>query len=127
MRPSWKLTPILLGILLAASGVAAGHKDYPLALTVQEESNITSQHPTLHFGFAGGNGGGFFGNGVTKHVFATGSDNNAYDLVPQNRKDVVLPGTYQARFDGRLIHILVDKHELKMSIIEVKPLSAKNP
>lgn len=102
------------------SSAATAKKEYPLTIKVDEERNIENQHGSFHFGFAGSNGGGSYGHGVTKHVFAEGSDNNLYDLTPKDAKDFIVPGTYQARFDKREMIVLVNGREIKLFIVDVK-------
>jgi hypothetical protein len=117
-----KLTIAAL-VLLTCFATQAG-KSYPITLRVDEEKNIEDAHGHFHFGWhswtGGSSGGGAYGHGVTKHIFAEGSDHNAYDLVPKNRKDFIVPGTYSARFDKQNVIILVNGREIKTVIVEVK-------
>jgi hypothetical protein len=112
-------------LFLFGSVVLAGNKTYTVTLKVQEEQNIQSQYASMHFGWSGGNGGGAYGHKVSKHVFAVGTDNNAYDLIPTHQKDLLLPGSYQARFDKHNVILLVNGHEVKMLIVDVKTLPAE--
>lgn len=103
-------------LILAFAGTAVAKKTYSITLKVDEEKNIESQHSSFRFNRYRG----VYGHSVTTHIFATGSDGNAYDLVPKNRKDFVVPGTYDARFDKRNVILLVNGREIKTIIVEVK-------
>ena len=104
------------------SAVCYAKHSYPVTLTVVSEANVANKNisfSVVHL-FRGLRGG--LTHGVTTYVVATGTDGNAYELVPENKKVVVLPGEYSSRFDGKQMIILRDKKEVKMRIVDVKPI-----
>ena len=115
-------------VCLLAVGAGA-KKEYPLSLQVESEANMESQHPSFRFGFhswgGGSSGGGFFGHTVAKHIYAVGTDHNAYDFVPKDARDFIVPGIYPARFEKHDVVALVNGREIKLVIVEVKTVETK--
>jgi hypothetical protein len=110
----------VLAVLIFASGTTA-KKSYSITLKVQEEKSIENQHGALYFNRLGGS----YGHGVAVHIFAVGTDDNVYDLVPKDSKDFIVAGEYPARFDNRNLIVLVNRREIKLFIVDVKSLEAE--
>ncbi|MGC1493704.1 MAG: hypothetical protein WA798_20250 [Candidatus Acidiferrum sp.] len=58
---------------------------------------------------------------VAKYVEASGDDGNVYELIPVDKKGlIVLPGTYSARFtDRNLIVLMPSGKEEKFQVVQV--------
>ena len=115
---------LLAGTFLALlfSAVCYAKHSYPITLTVFSESNQTNKNISFSVGSFFHSLSGGLAHGVTTYVLATGTDGNAYQMVPENRKVEVIPGAYPARFDGKEMIILRDKHEVKLKIVDVGPI-----
>src|SRR5690348_15505241 len=101
----------LLLLVLAIASWASAKTKYNITLTVSS-SQVESTGDTKDSGTAGGTS--FVVHGSSKHhivtavyISATGSDGNIYTLTPAevNPGYPLLPGTYNAYFDGRYLHV----------------------
>ena len=93
----------LIGLLLLTFTVQPmlAKDNYPLTIKVLKTQNIENKNGSFSFAKVGGNMGAGWSHKVAEHVMAVGSDGNTYELVPQNRKDMLLPGTFQAKIEKR--------------------------
>jgi hypothetical protein len=61
---------------------------------------------------------------------AQGSDSNTYELAPENPKDMLLPGTFQAKIEKRDMRVCEQKdkgkcRDMKFKIVAAQPTTAK--
>jgi hypothetical protein len=63
---------------------------------------------------------------VHEHAFVEASDGNSYELQPKNPKDMLLPGTYQAKIEKRDMNVCEPKdngkcREVRFFIVQAVP------
>jgi hypothetical protein len=61
---------------------------------------------------------------VAEHVFVEASDGNSYELVPQNAKDMLLPGTFQAKIEKRDMKVCEPKDNGNCREVQFKIVAA---
>ena len=119
----------LIGLFLLMSSSMLAKDNYPLTIKVLSTKNIENKHGTFTFGKIGGNAGGGWSHGGAEHVMAEGSDGNTYELVPENPKDMLLPGTFQAKIEKRDMKVCEPKdngncRDVKFKVVEAEPSAA---
>jgi hypothetical protein len=94
---------LLLGLLLLTFTVQPmlAKDKYPLTVKVLKTQNVENKNGSFSFAKIGGNMGAGWSHKVAEHLMAEASDGNTYDLVPENPKDMLLPGTFQAKIEKR--------------------------
>jgi hypothetical protein len=123
------LTALLLTgpfLLTLAAQPMLAKDDYPLTIKVQSTKNVENQHGTFHLAKVAGNMGAAWSHDVSEHVIAVASDGNTYELVPQNKKDMLLPGSFQAKIEKRDMKVCEPKdngkcRDVKFTIVEAEP------
>ena len=118
----------LLGLLVLMFIVetALAKENYPLTIKVVKTQNVENKNGTFSFAKIGGTAGAGWSHKVTEHVMAEGSDGNSYELVPKNPKDMLLPGTFQARIEKRDLKVCVPKdngkcQDVKFTVVAAEP------
>src|ERR1035438_366013 len=93
----------LIGLLLLTFTVQPmlAKDNYPLNIKVLKTQNIENKNGSFSLAKLGGNMGAGWSHKTAEHVMAEGSDGNTYELVPQNPKDMLLPGRFQAKIEKR--------------------------
>lgn len=110
--------------LLAPSAIA---KDsWPLTVRVLSTKNLEDPHGSFHFTKVFGDASAAWSHRVAEHVFVEASDGISYELVPQNPKDMLLPGTFQARIEKRDMKVCEPKdngdcRDVKFKIVTAVP------
>jgi hypothetical protein len=99
--------------------------DYPLTIKVLSTKNLENKHGTFHLA----NGVAGWSHGGAEHVMAEGSDGNTYELVPDNPKDMLLPGTFQAKIEKRDVKVCEPKdngkcRDVKFKVVAAEPTAA---
>jgi len=126
-----KLTLLFITLALCS---AFAKDEYPLTITVKNTQNVSAEHGTFHMGWGGGSGGAGWSHAVAEHAYAEGNDGNMYELVPQNHKDMLLPGTYRAEIQKHDMKVCKPKNGnsekcdgVKFSIIHAEPMTSTAP
>jgi len=90
---------LLLGLLLLTFTVQPmlAKDKYPLTVKVLKTQNVENKNGNFSFAKFGGSMGAGWSHKVAEHVMVEASDGNTYELVPDNPKDMLLPGTFQAK------------------------------
>jgi ABC-type proline/glycine betaine transport system substrate-binding protein len=122
----------LLGLLLLAFATVTptlAKDNYPLTIKVLKTQNVENKSGTFTFAKLGTNAGAGWSHKVTEHVMAEGSDGNTYELVPENPKDMLLPGTFQAKIEKRDMKVCEQKDNgncrgVKFKVVGAEPTSA---
>src|ERR1035438_1951381 len=115
----------LIGLLLLTFAVQPmlAKDNYPLTIKVLKTQNIENKNGSFSLAKLGGDMRAGWSHKVTEHVMAEGSDGNSYELVPQNPKDMLLPGKFQAKIEKRDMKVCEPKdngncREVKFEIVE---------
>jgi len=110
----------LIGILLLALAVQPmfAKDDYPLTIKVLSTQNIENENGR-------GNAGAGWSDKAAEHVMAEGSDGNTYELVPESPKDMLLPGTFQAKIEKRGMRICEPKDNGRCRDVKFKIVVAQ--
>ena len=118
---------LLLGLLLLTFTVQPmlAKDKYPLTIKVLSTKNIENKHGSFHLA----SGRAAWTHGVAEHVMAEASDGNTYELVPDNPKDMLLPGTFQAKIEKRDMKVCEPKdngncRDVKFKIVAADPTAA---
>jgi hypothetical protein len=117
-----------LGVLLLAFAVVQpmlAKDNYPLTIKVLKTQNVENKHGTFTFAKLGGNAAAGWSHGGAEHVMAEASDGNTYELVPDNPKDMLLPGTFQAKIEKRDVKVCEPKDNGKCRDVKFKVVSAE--
>jgi hypothetical protein len=127
----------LIGLLLLTFTVQLmlANNDYPLTIKVLSTQNAENTNGTFSSAKLGGNAGAGSSDAgssdkVAEHVMAEGSDGNTYELAPENPKDMLLPGTFQAKIEKRDMRVCEQKdkgkcRDMKFKIVAAQPTPAK--
>ncbi len=115
----------LLLFALAAQPMLA-KDNWPLTIKVLSTRNLEDPHGSFHFAKVFDNASAAWSHRVAEHVFVDASDGNSYELVPQNSKDMLLPGTFQAKIEKRDMKVCEPKdnghcREVKFKIVTAVP------
>ena len=117
-----------IGLLLLTFAVQPmlAKEDWPVNITVLSAKNMESPRSSFNLSWRGGGGGAFWGHKIAKHAFIEASDGNSYDLVPNNPKDMLRPGTFKARIEKRDMKVCEPKDngtcwEVKFQIVAAVP------
>jgi hypothetical protein len=104
----------LIGILLLAFAVQPlfAKDDYPLIIKVLSTQSVENDNGT-------------FSSESAEHVTAEGSDGNTYELGPESTKDMLLPGTFQAKIEKRGMRVCEPKDNGKCHDVKFKILVAQ--
>lgn len=91
-------------------------------IKVLSTKNIENKHGS--FRLAGTRAA--WGHGVAEHVIAEASDGNTYELVPENPKDMLLPGSFEAKIEKRDMKVCEPKdngncRDVKFKIVAAEP------
>jgi hypothetical protein len=118
----------LIGLLLLTFTVQPmfAKDNYPLTLKVLKTRNIENENGSFHFGSFGGNARAGWTHDVSRHIIAEGSDGNTYELVPENQKDMLTPGTFQAKIEQRDMKVCEPKdngkcRDVKFNVVAAHP------
>jgi hypothetical protein len=117
----------LIGLLLLTFTLQPmfAKDNYPLTIKVLKTQNVENKNGTFTFAKLGGNAGAGWSHKVAEHVMAEGSDGNTYELVPQNPKDMLLPGTFQAKIEKRDMKVCEPKDNGKCRYVKFKVVGAE--
>lgn len=108
----------LIGLLLLTFVVqpVLAKENWPLTVKVLSTKNIEDPHGTFHLswfssnaGWSQSSGGAGWAHRIAEHAFIEASNGNSYELQPKNPKDMLLPGTYQAKIEKRDMEICEPK------------------
>ena len=93
----------VVGLLLVALCVrpTLASENWPLTIKVLSTKNIENEHGSFRMSWGGGAGGAGWSHRIAEHAFVEASDGNSYELVPNNPKDMLLPGTFKAKIERR--------------------------
>jgi hypothetical protein len=118
----------LVGLFLLAFAVQPmlAKDNYPLTIKVQSTKNVESEHGSFHLAKVGGNMGAGWSHNVSEHALAVSSDGNTYELVPEDKRDMLLPGTFQAKIEKRDMKVCEPKdngkcRDVKFHIVSAEP------
>ena len=121
----------LLGLLLLTFSVQPmfAKDNYPLSIKVLKTQNIENKNGSFSFAKFGGNMGAGWSHKVAEHIMAEASDGNTYELVPDNPKDMLLPGTFQAKIERRDMKVCEPKdngkcRDVKFKVVGAEPTAA---
>jgi len=121
----------LLGLLLLTFTVQPmlAKDNYPLSIKVLKTQNIENKNGSFSFAKFGGSMGAGWSHKVAEHVMAEASDGNTYELVPDNPKDMLLPGTFQAKIEKRDMKVCEPKdygkcRDVKFKVVGAEPTAA---
>ena len=117
----------LIGLLLLTFTVQPmlAKDNYPLTIKVLKTQNVENKNGTFSFAKFGGTAGAGWSHKVTEHVMAEGSDGNTYELVPENPKDMLLPGTFQAKIEKRDMKVCEPKDNGKCRDVKFRVVAAQ--
>jgi len=111
----------LIGLLLLTLSVQLmfAKDEYPLSIKVLSTQNVENENSSV-------NAGAGWSDKAAEHVIAEGSDGNTYELVPESTRDVLLPGTFQAKMDKRSMRVCEPKdngkcRDVKFRIVVAQP------
>jgi hypothetical protein len=121
--PTLLLTALFL--LTLATQPMLAKDDYPLTIKVQNTKNVQNQYGSFHLSKVAGNMGAAWSHDVSEHVIAVSSDGNTYELVPDNKKDMLLPGTFQAKIERRDMKVCEPKDNGKCRDVKFKIVAAE--
>jgi hypothetical protein len=104
--------------------------NYPLTLKVVKMKNIENQNGSFHFAGFGGSARAGWTHDVSQHIIAEGSDGITYELVPENSKDMLTPGTFQAKIEQRDMKVCEPKDngkckDVKFNVVAAHPTAAQ--
>lgn len=116
---------LIVLFLLATVQLTLAKDDYPLTIKVLKTQNIENKSGNFTFAKLGGNAGAGWSHKVAEHVMAEGSDGNTYELVPENSKDMLLPGTFQAKVEKRDMKVCEPKDNGKCRDVKFKVIGAE--
>jgi hypothetical protein len=122
----------MIGLFLLTLAVQPmlAKEDWPLTVTVLSTKNIEDPHGSFHLSWFSSNAGWSQSSGragwshrIAEHAFVEASNGNSYELQPKNPKDMLLPGTYQAKIEKRDIKVCEPKdngncREVKFWVVE---------
>jgi hypothetical protein len=100
----------IIGLLLLTFAVQPmlAKDNWPLTITVLSTKNIEDPHGSFHLSWFSSNAGWSQSSGragwshrIAEHSFVEANNGNSYELQPKNPKDMLLPGTYQAKIEKR--------------------------
>ena len=118
---------LLLGLLLLTFTVQPmlAKDKYPLTIKVLSTKNVQNEHGSFHLA----SGVASWSHKVAEHVTAEASDGNTYQLVPDNPKDMLLPGTFQAKIEKRDMKVCEPKdngncRDVKFKVVGAEPTAA---
>jgi ABC-type proline/glycine betaine transport system substrate-binding protein len=121
----------LIGLLLLTFAVQPmlAKDNYPLTIKVLKTQNIEKQHGSFNFSKFGGIANAGWSHEVAEHVMAEGSDGNTYELVPDNSKDMLTPGTFQAKIEKHDMKVCEPKdngkcRDVKFKVVRAEPTPA---
>jgi hypothetical protein len=120
-------TLFLTSLFLLILAIPTLAKDnYPLTIKVQSTKDIESEHGSFHLAKVAGNMGAAWSHNVAEHAFAVGSDGNTYELVPWDKRDMLLPGSFQAKIEKRDMKVCEPKdngkcRDVKFRIVAAEP------
>ena len=121
----------LLGLLLLTFTVQPmfAKDNYPLSIKVLKTQNIENKNGSFSFAKFGGNMGAGWSHKEAEHIMAEASDGNTYELVPDNPKDMLLPGTFQAKIEKRDMKVCEPKdngkcRDVKFKVVGAEPTAA---
>jgi hypothetical protein len=136
MRLRMAFGALLLLFLIQSS---PAKENWPLSVKVLSAHDIAAQYGSFHFGlFHLGDSrtdttssSAAWSHQVSDHVFVEASDQNSYELVPKNRKDMILPGVYKAKIEKRDVMICEPKdngkcREVRFFVVAAEPTATAN-
>jgi hypothetical protein len=118
-------------LLIFAAHSAVAKENWPLTVNVLSSKNLENPHGTFRLSWGGGSGGAGWTHRIAEHAFVEASDGNSYELVPQNPKDMLLPGKFQAKIEKRDMKVCEPKNngncrEVKFKIVAAVPTARAN-
>jgi hypothetical protein len=99
--------------------------DYPLTIKVLSAQSVENKNGALIAARSGGNTGARWSDKVAEHVLAEASDSNTYELEPENPKDMLVPGIFQARIEKDGIKVCEPKDKGKCREVKFKIVTAQ--
>ena len=96
--------------------------DYPLTIKVLSAHYVEKGTFTLAK-FNEGAGGS--GKAEQEHLMAEASDGNIYELVPENPKDMLLPGIFEAKIEKHGMRVCEPKDNGKCRDVRFKIVGAR--
>jgi len=117
----------LIGLLLLTFTVQPmfAKDDYPLNIKVLSMKDIQNQHGSFHLAKVAGNMGAAWSHDVAEHVVAVGSDGNTYELVPFDKRDLLIPGSFRAKIERRDMKVCEPKDNGKCRDVKFRIVSAE--
>ncbi len=118
----------LIGLLLLMFAVQPlfAKDDYPLNIKVLSTKDIQNQHGSFHLTKIAGNASAGWTHDSAEHVFAVGSDGNTYELMPFDKRDMLLPGSFQAKIERRDMKVCEPKGNGKCRDVKFRVVSAES-
>jgi hypothetical protein len=118
-----KLMKYVIGLFLLAFAAQPmlAKDDYPLTVRVVSMKNIENRNGSFHMSGSIAS----WGHVVAEHCIVEASDGNTYELVPENKKDMLLPGTYQAKIQKRDVKVCEPKDNGKCRDVKFKVAAAE--
>lgn len=126
MRKNFFAALLLLVYPLICTCTATAKEVWPLTVKVLSTKNVEDPHGSFHFSKVFDNASAAWSHRVAEHVFVDSSDGNSYELVPQNPKDMLLPGSFQAKIEKRDMKVCERKdngecRDVKFKIVAAVP------
>jgi|SRR5271155_4708232 hypothetical protein len=117
----------LVGLLLLmfTAQLMLAKDDYPLTINVLSAQNSENKNGASTAAKSGGNTAADGSDKVAEHVMAEASDGNTYELAPENPKDMLLPGIFQAKIEKVGIKVCEPKDKGKCREVKFKIVTAQ--
>jgi len=115
---------LALLLLLFSVRPMMAKENWPLTVKVLSTKNIEDPHGSFHFAKVLDNASAAWSHRVAEHVFVEASDGNSYELVPQNAKDMLLPGTFSAKIEKRDMKVCEPKDNGNCRDVKFKIVAA---
>jgi hypothetical protein len=117
----------LVGLLLLmfTAQLMLAKDDYPLTINVLSAQKVENKNGASTAAKSGGNTGADSSDKVAEHVLAEASDGNTYELAPENPKDILLPGVFQAKIEKVGIKVCEPKDKGKCREVKFKIVTAQ--
>jgi hypothetical protein len=127
----WRMVGLLL-VALSVRPILAS-ENWPLTVKVLSTKNIEDPHGSFHLSWFSSNAGwsqssahAGWSHRIAEHAFVEADNGNSYELQPKNPKDMLLPGTYQAKIEKRDMMVCEPKdngkcREVKFFVVGAVP------
>jgi hypothetical protein len=116
-----------LFLLMFTAQLMLAKDDYPLTINVLSAQKVENKNgaSTTANAKSGANTGADSSDKVAEHVMAEASDGNTYELAPENPKDILLPGVFQAKIEKVGIKVCEPKDKGKCREVKFKIVTAQ--